>query len=157
MAKKKDSSILGLPPLVSSLPNVANAGLVPYTGSSALTPRETTILSNLHEDKVLIAAFGNKARYGLEEMNELKWFAAADVWGTMQEIEEIRQEARGTDCGAAMDEFCTYMVTLSARHTLGVVEVSSAKIAEVVSESVLPPPPPPPPPRKGFLARLVGG
>lgn len=160
MTKKNQPSILGLPPLVSSIPNVSNTGLMPYTGSNAVTPRETSILGNLHEDKVVIAAIGNKARYGMEEMNELKWFAAADVWATMQEIEAVRQEAHGTDCAAAMDEFCKYMETLSARHTLGIIEVSAGKIAEVISESVLPSPPlppAPPPPRKGFLARLLGG
>ncbi len=134
--------------------------MITYAGSNAITPREVEILENLHEDKVVIEAFEDKAKFGLEQMNEVKWFAATDVWFTMQQIEEVRQEAQGTNCQAAMDEFCTYLNNLSVRHTLGVIEVSAGKIAEVIGESVLPLPPasaPAPEPRKGFLTRLLGG
>lgn len=157
MAKKKDTSVLGLPPLPPPSPTFTETGLMAYTPSKALTPREKAIWENLHEDKVVIAATHDKAQFGMEEMNELKWFAANDVWFTMQQIEEVRVEAKGTECQAAMDEFCKYLTTLSARHTLGVIEVSAGHIAGVIGESMLPPPPPPPEAKKGFFARLFGG
>lgn len=155
MPKKREQSVLdALPPHASPF---SGADLVAYNPGRAITPRETDIWEEWHVDKVIITAIDDKAQYGLEQMNEMKWFAATDVWYTLQQIEAVRQEAQGTGCQAAMDEFCKYLTTLSARHTLGVVEVSAGKIAEVVGESVVPPAPPSPEPRKGFFARLFGG
>jgi hypothetical protein len=157
MSKKREQSILGLPPLPPLAATFSGTELVAYNPGRAITPREEDIWEEWHIDKVIITAIDDKAQYGLEQMNGLKWFAATDVWYTFQQIEGVRQEAQGTGCQAAMDEFCKYLTTLSARHTLGVVEVSAGKIAEVVGESVVPPPPPAPEPRKGFFARLFGG
>lgn len=157
MRKKQEESVLGLPPLMPMLPSFSETGLSAYTQSHELTPRETAIVENFHEDQLIITVFNSKAHLGMEEMNELKSFAATDVWFTFQQIDQVRSEAQGTSCQQAMEEFCKYLTTLSARHTLGVVEVSASRIAEVVGESVLPPPPPPPEPKKGFFARLFGG
>ena len=158
MPKKKDQSVLGLPPLPPPSPTFGGTGLVAYNAGRPASPREIGVWEELQVDKVIITAIDDKAHYGLEQMNELKWFAATDTFFTMRGIEDVRQEAQGTGCQGAMDEFCQYLTTLSARHTLGVIEVSAGKIAEVVAESVLPPPPPPAPaPKKGFLARLFGG
>lgn len=159
MPKKKESSVLGLPPLPPPSSTFTDTGLIAYTPNKVITQREQGIWEEIHEDKVVIAGISDKSKFGMEEMNGLKWFAAGDVWFTMQQIEEVRHEAYGTECQGAMDEFCKYLTTLSARHTLGVIEVSAGQIAAVVGESVLPPPPPPPAPepKKGFLARLLGG
>jgi len=156
MSKKKEQSILGLPAL-PPMTTFAGNELATYTSDRTLAPRERAIWAEAYEDKVIITAIDNKSQYGLEKMNEMKWFAASDTFFTFQQIEEVRQEAQGTGCQAAMDEFCKYLTTLSARHTLGVVEVSANRIAEVVSESVVPPLPAPAPEKKGFLARLFGG
>lgn len=158
MTKKKEPTILGLPPLPPAATSFASTDLAAYTPNRSIAPRERAIWEEAHEDKVIITAIDNKGQYGLEKMNEMKWFAVNDTFFTMQQIEEVRLEAQGTGCQGAMDEFCRYMTALSARHTLGVVEVSAGKIAEVIAEPVLPPAPPPAPPeRKGFWARVLGG
>ncbi len=159
MSKKKEQSLLGLPTLPPATTFVGTE-LMAYTPDRAMAPRERAIWEEAYEDKVIITAIDHKSQYGLEKMNEMKWFAATDTFFTFQQIEEVRQEAQGTGCQGAMDEFCKYLTTLSARHTLGVVEVSANRIAEVVGESVLPPPPRPalaPAPKKGFFTRLLGG
>src|SRR5215212_5006926 len=125
MTKKREQSVLGLPPLPPPSAILPGTELTAYNAERAITPREKAIGEEWHIDKVIITAIDDKAQYGLEQMNALKWFATTDVWYTFQQIEGVRQEAQSTGCQAAMDEFCKYLTTLSARHTLGVVEVSA--------------------------------
>lgn len=152
MPRRKEQSVLELPPMAPTFA-FSDTSLLSTQSSNAITPYERKIWENLREDKVIITAFDDKSRFGMEKMNEMKGLAVNDFSFTARQIEEARFEAQGTAYQAAMDEFCKYMTNLSARHTLGIVEMSASRIAEVVGESVLPPPEP----RKGFFARLLGG
>src|SRR2546423_1364126 len=106
MKKRKEESMLGLRPLMPMLPSFSDTELMACAQSRELTPREIAIVQNFHEDELIMTVLNRKARLGMEEMNELKCFAATDVWFTFQQIEEVRGEAQGNGCQPAMDEFC---------------------------------------------------
>ena len=160
MPKKKAENVLGLPQLPPPTSLINNSSLALFEGASALTPRETSIKENLHEQELIIDAIGVKTKFGIETMNGVKWQAAGDVLVTLQHVDENKQEAQGTGYQGAFDEFCLHLSTLACRHTLGAVEVSAGKIAEEINRSLYPPPEKvvlaPPPAKRGFLTRLFG-
>lgn len=162
MAKKKQESALGLPTLSPPTIFATGSSLGLFNDGDALTRQEEQIIERLHEQELVMDAIHAKTIFGIDKMNEVKCYGAADFLYTAQSIDEIKREAQGTSYQASIDEFSDYVTKLAGRHTLGAIEVSANLIAQEIQRSLyLPPPPLPVVPRKRGLGErlriLVGG
>jgi hypothetical protein len=153
----KNESVLGLAPLRAP-PTLQISGWKEEPGvGRAVSKREQTILGLHHEQTLVIDAIGCKTRFGMATIGDIQRHAATEFADIAAWIYDLKGDTQGKGYQAPVEEFSLCLIQVSARHLLGVVEVSDASIGGVIRAPLEPPPQaPPPPPKPGILARLLG-
>lgn len=154
MAKRKNESVLGLPPLPATTNSSSNGTLAPARPRGALTHDEQRVVEELGKQEVVIRGVRAKAALATDAIADVELHGVTKFDEAVGYIVELKEEQRSKEHQAYTDEFCERGIHLLAKHTLGVMEVAATNIGIEVHRTLYPPPEEERP--RGFWERLLG-
>jgi hypothetical protein len=145
---KKNVSALGLAPLQVA----PSLGLAPFSPSRReITREEDRVLEAFYREELIIDLTAEKGKFGMRKLGEVQQTAADLFGGTVTNILDAKNQAKGVEAQAYVDEFTLRQIQMYARHMLGTLEVVGTNIGMEVHRSLNLPPE-----QVGFWQKLVG-
>jgi hypothetical protein len=148
---KKEESVLGLVPLAQGQSFGENGQMAVFGSTRPSNPDEKWVLDEYHKQTCVMEGFEIKAVKAMQLIGEIHKEGVTTFDEASAHILTIKDEQRGKEHQAYIDEFCTRSLQMMGRHLLATMEVGATNIGIEVHRSLYPPPPPEP---RGFFKRL---
>lgn len=132
-------SIFGLEPFVA--PSNFGSDLVPSTPSRALRRDATYVMEESQKQTLVMHATAMKTILAQNAVAGMHMHTAAVFDQTAGYILALKNQPRGQEHQAYVDEFATRQLQSLGRHMLGILEVGCTSIGYEVNRSLYPPPP----------------
>ena len=128
--------------------------LTRFEPRAALAPRAAVLVEEAAIQNLTIEAQAVKTGFAMSKIGELHQHGAHVFDDTLTEIVEVKEQSRGREHQAIVDEFTQRQISMFGRQTLGALEVGGTVIAREIHRGLYVEPLPPR--RRGFFARLFG-
>jgi hypothetical protein len=150
---KKEESILGLTPLAQGPGFGDNGHMVAVASTRPANRDEQWVFDEHHKQVLIMEGFEVKAIQAMKLIAEIHKEGTATFNEASAFILVIKEEQRGKEHQAYVDEFCIRGLQMMGRHLLATMEVGATSIGVEVHRSLYLPSSPEP---RGLLKRLFG-
>ena len=132
----------------------ATTSLTRFEPREAVAPRQGALFEEVGIQNLTIEAQAVKTGFGMTKIAELHQHGAHLFDDTLTEIVEVKEQSRGREHQAIVEEFTQRQISMFGRQTLGALEVGGTSIAVEIHRGLYVAPMPPK--RRGFFGRLFG-
>ncbi|MCL5960829.1 MAG: hypothetical protein M1358_16270 [Chloroflexi bacterium] len=151
---KNGESLLGLVPVTSGPNSPSNGSLAPISAQRSLSRDEQRTLDEYHKEILVIDATAHKTLFGMTKIGQIHQHGALKFDETTGYILNIKNQSRGREHQAYVNEFSAHQIQMLAGHLIGAMEVGGTNIGMEVHRSLYPLPEPPEP--RSLWKRLFG-